>query len=119
MTTLTIISKEELKLKIDRKEDFQLVNVLSPDYYHLGSIKGSIKIPLDSLEKRFKELDKSKEVIVYCASYDCAASRKAAELLASHGFGVVAYEGGIKEWKEAGFPLEMEKGAKRKGACSC
>ena len=64
MATLTTISKEELKAKIDRNESFQLVNVLGPDYFHLGSIKGSKSIPLDELEKRLGELDKSKEVVV-------------------------------------------------------
>ena len=119
MTTLTIISKDELKAKIDRKEDFQLVNVLAPEYDHLGSIKGSMRIPVESLGTRLGELDKSKEVIVYCASFQCNASRKAAEFLAERGFHVAAYEGGIKEWTEAGFPMERNKEAKRKGSCTC
>jgi rhodanese-related sulfurtransferase len=120
MTTLTIISKEELKAKIDRKEDFQLVNVLGPEYDALGSIKGSLRIPLDSLEKRLGELDKSKEVVVYCASYECSASRKAAELLTSHGFCAIAYEGGIKEWLEKSpTPKDAKKEAQGKSSCSC
>lgn len=123
MTTLTIISKEELKSKLDKHEDFQLINVLGPDYDHLGSIPGSIRIPVDSLEKRLGELDKAKDAVVYCAGYECSASRKAAELLTSHGFCAIAYEGGLKEWKEAGFPIEAnkkEKGkGKNKGGCSC
>ena len=123
MTTLTIISKEELKEKIERGDDFQLVNVLTPDYYHLGSIKGSLKIPCDELEKRLSELDRAKETVVYCASYACQASKKAAEFLAKRGFRVEAYEGGIKEWSEAGFPMETGTApraeAKKKGSCSC
>ena len=92
--------------KIDLGEDCQIVNVLSPDYYHLGSIKGSLKIPLDKLEMRLDELDKSREVIVYCAHKECDASKRAAEKLEQHGFCVSAYEVGIKEWKEAGLPIE-------------
>jgi rhodanese-related sulfurtransferase len=106
MKTITIISKEELKGKIDRHEDFELVNVLDPKYYRMGLIKGSKRIPLDDLDDRMQELDKTKDVVVYCASYDCHASRKAAEKLAEHGFRVAAYEGGIKEWKEAGYPTD-------------
>jgi ArsR family transcriptional regulator len=121
MTTLTIISKEELKSKLDKKEDFQLINVLGPDYNELGSIPGSLRIPVDQLEKRLGELDKTKEAVVYCASYECHASRKAAEILTGHGFCAVAYEGGLKEWKEAGFPTEANKKdkGKSKGSCSC
>lgn len=33
----------------------------------LGSIEGSINIPLDSLRERLGELDKNKKIIVYCA----------------------------------------------------
>ena len=58
------------------------------------------------LEGRAWEIDKSREVIVYCASVKCDASRRAAEMLTVLGFDVKAYEGGIKEWKEAGLPIE-------------
>ena len=101
------INKEELLEKIKKNDsNVQIVNVLSPDYYHMGAIQGSLKIPLDELEERLNELDKSKEVITYCANTQCSASRSAAELLAEKGFNVRAYEGGMKEWNEAGFPKE-------------
>jgi rhodanese-related sulfurtransferase len=100
------IDKEHLISKMRRNESIEIVNVLSPDYYKLGFIKGSKKIPLDELDNRLQELDKNKEVITYCAGYECSASRKAAEKLANRGFRVWAYEGGIKEWKESGLPVE-------------
>src|SRR6185295_10585910 len=96
------MTKEELSAEIKNNPQLQLVNVLSPEHYNLGFIKGSLKIPLNELDQRLKELDKTKEVITYCASYDCPASGQAAEKLAAQGFNVRAYEGGIKEWKEAG-----------------
>lgn len=111
MKTITTISKEELKRKIDGGGNCQIVNVLSPEYYHLGFIKGSLRIPVAELEKRSGELDRSREVIVYCASSECHASRLAAEKLDQLGFHASAYEGGIKEWKEAGFPIEADKEA--------
>jgi len=100
------ILKEELAQKIRNAEPIQIVNVLDPEHYNLGSIKGSRKIPLDQLKNHLQELDKNIEVVTYCASYDCPASGKAAEKLSSWGFRVRAYEGGIKEWKEAGLPTE-------------
>lgn len=106
MKTITTVTKEELRRKIDLGEKCQIVNVLSPDYYHLGFIKGSLRIPLNELEGRAGELDKSREVVVYCAHSECSASRQAAEKLEHLGFRVSAYEGGIKEWKEAGYPVE-------------
>ncbi len=99
------ITKEELSAKI-ASGSVQIVNVLSPDYYNLGVIKGSKKIPLNELDKRIRELDKTKDVVTYCANYQCTASDAAAEKLAKRGFNVSAYKGGAKEWKDSGLPLE-------------
>ena len=105
-TDVKIVTKDELKRMIDQHQAFQLVNVLAPESYGLGVIKGSIKIPLAELDKRFVELDKAQDVVTYCADVSCEASTKAASLLAGKGFTVSAYEGGAKEWKAAGLPLE-------------
>lgn len=101
-----VMTKDELNGKVAKAEAFQLVNVLDPESYDLGMIKGSIKIPLAELEARFTELDKAKEVVTYCAGPACDASRKAAALLAAKGFNVSAYEGGIKEWTAANLPVD-------------
>ncbi len=100
------ITKEELAQKIKNAKPVQIVNVLGPEHYNLGFIKGSIRIPLDQLDNRWGVLDKNIEVVTYCASYDCPASGQAAEKLLTKGFKVSAYEGGINECKEAGLPIE-------------
>lgn len=100
------VTKDELNKKMQAGEAIQIVNVLDPEKYTLGFIKGSKRIPLDKLDARWSELDKSKPVVTYCASRECNASKLAAEKLAAKGFNVSAYEGGIKEWKEAGLPTE-------------
>tara|TARA_B100000315_G_scaffold239094_1_gene257519 strand:+ start:171 stop:548 length:378 start_codon:yes stop_codon:yes gene_type:complete len=100
------ISKDELNEKLQSGEAIQVVNVLEPEWYKLGLIVGSKKIPLSELENRFGELDKSKEVVAYCANAQCSASSEAAKKLAEAGFNVKAYEGGIKEWRAAGLPTE-------------
>ena len=102
------IGREELAQKINSGAQVQVVNVLPPKYYYLGFIPGSLRIPVEDLDKRDVELDKKKEVVAYCAHTECDASRKAAEKLAAKGFDVYAYEGGIKDWKDARLPLEEE-----------
>jgi rhodanese-related sulfurtransferase len=104
--TVPTISREELAARLASGARVQLVNVLEPDYYRLGMIRGSLKIPLSQLDQRSSELDPSVDVITYCASYECEASRKAAEKLADRGFSVKAFEGGIKEWTAAGLPMD-------------
>ena len=110
------ITKEELQQKL-RAGGVQVVNVLEPEWYKLGMILGSKKIPLASLERRLCELDKSREVVTYCANSQCTASREAARFLAARGFAVRAYEGGIKEWKEASLPVENAPAETGGGAC--
>jgi ArsR family transcriptional regulator len=105
-TAVQSITREELSRKLTARERVQLINVLEPEHDKEGMISGSWKIPLAQLDRRMDELDKSREVIVYCASYACPGSRQAAELLGDYGFNVKAYYGGLKEWKEAGLPTE-------------
>jgi rhodanese-related sulfurtransferase len=100
------ISKEELSRKMG-SPGLVVVNVLAPQAYEKIRIRGSISIPRNELEGgRWMELDKSKEVVTHCSSYECGASRMAAEFLENKGYNVAAYEGGIKEWAEAGLPME-------------
>jgi rhodanese-related sulfurtransferase len=105
---IATITKDELKAKLDAGDPVQIVNVLAPQAWEEGVILHSKKIPLPELDNRIHELDRSIEVVTYCAGYSCNASREAAEKLMRKGFRVKAYEGGILEWKEAGLPLEPE-----------
>lgn len=108
------ISREELQEKL-KQGGVQVLNVLEPEWHKLGSIPGSRKIPVSQLEKRLGEVDKSKEVVTYCAGPQCSASREGAKKLASKGYNVRAYEGGIKDWKAAG--LKVEEAGESGGCC--
>lgn len=107
------LKKEELKKMIDNKEDFELVNVLSESSFEQKHIPGSINISVDEdFEKRALVFlsDKEKKVVVYCASFECQASPQAARRLEAAGYkNVYDYEGGIKDWEEANYPLEKLK----------
>jgi rhodanese-related sulfurtransferase len=81
------------------------VNVLGKMLYDDAHISGSINAPLRFLEEKAKDWDKGREIIVYCACYECDASQKACRLLTYMGFNnVLAYEGGIREWFQKGYP---------------
>src|SRR3972149_8616316 len=104
------VSRNELKKKIDGKEKIQLVDVRGRECcYDQGHLPGAISIPLNELEERGpKELQKDMPVIVYCGSFTCTLSPRAAHMLEDHmDFKDVAhYEGGVKDWKEARYPIE-------------
>jgi rhodanese-related sulfurtransferase len=104
---MNLISKEELKSKIDRKDDFKLVFVLGEWQYRAKHIPGSLHI--DTPEKGLAELNKEDDIIVYCSNTQCAASQYAYMLLETNGFlHIRRYAGGIQDWEEAGLPLEGE-----------
>lgn len=53
-----------------------VVDVRTPMEYQTGHYPGAINIPVDQLPMRLNELDKKKEIIVYCASGARSASAK-------------------------------------------
>ena len=100
------ISRGELLAKLG-SDNIVVVNVLAKPAYDKIRIRGSVSIPKSELVAgRWAELDKGKEVVVHCSSFQCGASREAAELLEAKGYSVRAYEGGIKEWAEGDLPVE-------------
>ncbi len=105
------IKRDELKKKLEKNEDFHLVNVLSEDSFERKRLPKSINIPLDQLEKEAPErFDKNDDIVVYCASEKCQASPKAAKKLSELGFNNVKdYEEGVEGWKDAGLELEGSK----------
>lgn len=109
MQTLTADQLREMK----RSNGPAVINVLDKEVFRKEHIPGSRNIPLrthhfaEAVEKAVG--GKDKPVIVYCASTTCDASPKAAKELEKEGFGTVYdFEGGMKAWKEAGFPVESD-----------
>jgi phage shock protein E len=72
------------------KRGAQVVDVRSRQEFDSGHLKGSINIPLQELSKSKTRINKSKPVIVCCASGMRSASAKS--LLRAEGFEV--YNGG-------------------------
>lgn len=92
------ITVEELKERLDRKEDLVLLDVREPHEYEIANLGGKL-IPLNDLAKRVNELDSSNEIVVYCASG--IRSGKAVRFLTELGFRKVKnLRGGIAAWAE-------------------
>ena len=64
------ISRDELKLKIDRGEVFLLVETLPAATYHHVHLPGAINLPPDQVTQLAPSLlpNKAAEIVVYCAS---------------------------------------------------
>lgn len=92
------ISAAEVKEKIDASQgNFQLLDVREPEEVREKRISPSVSIPLDQLEKRMGELDKNREMAVYC--FSGLRSYKACLKLKHAGFDKIKnVDGGILPW---------------------
>ena len=98
MTDVPAISVEELKQKLDAKEDIFILDVREPHEYDICNIKGYL-IPVGDLPKRVSELDSSREIIAHCRSG--VRSAKAVNFLRAAGFKkVYNLTGGILAWAD-------------------
>jgi molybdopterin/thiamine biosynthesis adenylyltransferase/rhodanese-related sulfurtransferase len=94
------ITVDELKRKLDAKEDIFVLDVREPHEYLIANL-GAPQIPVGEVERRIGELtaQKNREVIVHCRSG--ARSQKAALVLKQAGFTNVSnLTGGILAWAD-------------------
>ena len=98
MSDVPAISVEELKQKLDAREDIFILDVREPHEYQICNISGYL-IPVGELPRRFSELDSTREIIAHCRSGVRSAS--AVKFLRSAGFDkVYNLSGGILAWAD-------------------
>jgi rhodanese-related sulfurtransferase len=102
------ITREELKSKLDRGDDFYLVEALSRRHYEMSHLPGAINLPYEFVDQAEKVLrDKVAEIVVYCINEECEASRQEARELEEMDYeNVVNYAEGKQGWIKAGLPVE-------------
>ena len=64
------ISRDELKMKIDRNDEFLLVETLPETAYRHAHLPGAINLPPDQVMQLASTLlpDKASDIVVYCAN---------------------------------------------------
>ena len=93
------ITVQELKRKLDAREELTLVDVREPQEYQIARIDGARLIPLGELPERLVELQRAGQIVVHCHSG--MRSARAVDLLRAAGFEKVAnLAGGIDAWSE-------------------
>jgi rhodanese-related sulfurtransferase len=108
---LKTITTKGLKALMDKDEKLAIVNVLDRELYAKEHICGSISIPLGEIKARAPGLLQGvASVVVYCSGPACMTSEPAGWKFEELGFvGVMRYEGGTEEWKEAGYCVEGKR----------
>jgi membrane protein DedA with SNARE-associated domain/rhodanese-related sulfurtransferase len=107
------ISPEELSQKIESGEDVTILDLRHPlDFLPQPyTIPGTIRMPMEQLERRQAEIPRDQEVIVYCTCPNEASSAMTAIKLRRYGITRVRpLEGGFHAWRDRGLPLDSEFG---------
>jgi len=93
------ISVTELKEKMDRGDNFVLIDVREPHEYRICSIRGSKLIPLGEFPRHVAEFDPNADIVIHCKSG--MRSARACAVLRQAGFQHVRnVVGGILAWSD-------------------
>jgi molybdopterin/thiamine biosynthesis adenylyltransferase/rhodanese-related sulfurtransferase len=106
--SITTVSLEEIKRRLEAKEPMVLVDVREKDEVRAGFIPGAISVPRGFLEIQIesKVTDKNAPVVLYCAggTRSALAAKTLQELGYTH---VESANPGFVRWKDLGWPMEM------------
>ncbi|MBL9044220.1 MAG: rhodanese-like domain-containing protein [Myxococcales bacterium] len=98
------LSVSEAEALLKHSPTAQLIDVRTLSEWSGGYIAGAKHIPLDQIETRLPEIDKSRTVVLYCAAG--GRSHRAMEILKAAGYQDVRHlADGIAGWKAQGRPL--------------
>jgi adenylyltransferase/sulfurtransferase len=93
------IEVTEVKAKLDRGDDFVLIDVREPHEYQICNIPAAKLIPLGEVGKRLGELDPEADIVIHCKSG--MRSARACGILKAAGFKHVRnMKGGILAWSD-------------------
>jgi adenylyltransferase/sulfurtransferase len=93
------IEVTEVRAKLDRGDNFVLIDVREPHEYKICNIPGAKLIPLGEIGKRLGELDPQADIVIHCKSG--MRSARACGILKAAGFKQVRnMKGGILAWSE-------------------
>lgn len=93
------ITVQELKTKLDNKEDFQLIDVREENEREFTNIGGD-HISMGSVMQNLDKINKEKDVVIYCRS-GSRSGQVISFLEMNHGFdNIYNLKGGILAWAD-------------------
>jgi adenylyltransferase/sulfurtransferase len=91
------ITPLDLKARLDRGDDLVLLDVREPHETQICNLERSTLIPLGEVPRRLGEIDRGRDLVVYCRSG--VRSARAVQFLARQGFDrAVNLAGGMLRW---------------------
>jgi adenylyltransferase/sulfurtransferase len=94
------ITPAELKQRLDKGDDIQIVDVREDNEVAIGRIPNSIHIPLGQILARMNEIDPNRETVVHCKMG--GRSSRAIDAMQRSGFEgkLMNLKGGILRWSD-------------------
>jgi len=111
--TIKECTSADVKGRLDHREPFHFIDVREDEEFAKDHAKGARHIGRGVIERDIENLvpDKQAAIVLYCGGG--YRSALAAESLGQMGYtNVRSMDGGIRAWREAGYPLEQ--GSERK-----
>jgi rhodanese-related sulfurtransferase len=102
------VTVDDVKAKLDRGEQFHLVDVREESEYAKDHLPGALHLGKGVLERDVEKAvpDTAAAIVLYCGGG--FRSALAADNLQKMGYtNVVSMDGGIRDWRQKGFPLEQ------------
>lgn len=97
----------DVKAKLDRKEQFHFIDVREDHEFSKDHAKGAQHLGKGIIERDIETVipDKEADIILYCGGG--FRSALAADALQQMGYmNVVSMDGGMRAWRNAGYPVE-------------
>ncbi|NIM10980.1 MAG: hypothetical protein GTO45_03250 [Candidatus Aminicenantes bacterium] len=94
-----------------------LLDARSASDYSKGYIPQAVSFPIGEFNQKYPEVAElladadrqGKSIVIYCIGVHCLDSSLLAKELHNKGHReIFVYKGGIEEWQELGYPVEME-----------
>lgn len=94
---LQLVNTEKLTTMLKTNKDMVIVDLREPDLFADSRVPGSINIPFDDIETRYKELPKNKKIVFVC--HTGRMGTESGNLLLQNGYKqVFNLEGGMAKW---------------------
>lgn len=101
------IDAEELLRRLD-DGSATVLDVRPSDEFRAGHIPGAISLPVAELERRLSEISRERPVVAYCRGPYCVYAADAVKVLRLHGYDARRMEGGLPDWRLAGYAVEVD-----------
>lgn len=107
---ITEVTVDEVKKRLDAKDDFLLIDVREPNETENGVLPNAHTVPRGFLELKINDMAHTPErnIVLYCAGGNRSAL--SAKALQDMGYkNVMSMAGGYGKWQHAGFPIVQKR----------